>query len=669
MSSIDPVVVALQAVKSHPDSPDAFNDLGIAYGRSGRIVEAEQALRQAVSLRPEHANGWHNLGNVLKMLKRIDEAERAYLVSVALAPNDAELHLSLGLFWRMCGRTMQAMAALANSVRLSPQCLDALIGLGGILSDLNRPAEALPYLEAAARLDPDRSQLQMDLGFAYRQLDRDNEAEQAFAAAVRLAPQASDSHANLASLFVEQGRFDEALRCARTATKLSGNSRLHVLSATMMPVICDSVEAIETARHRFDGETREMLDAGIRMDPTSYPVPNHFYLAYHGLDDRALMERAAALSDGPRANRIEYASPPARDRIRVGIASKLFKAHTIGQLNRGLISRINRKEFEIVVVMIGGLTDSISTEIARYADQVINVMPPVPAAMKALADAQFDILFYPEIGMDPLTYTLAHSRLAPVQAMTWGHPETSGLRTIDYFLSTNDLDPPGNDKYYTERLHRLPCLGTWYERPVPPTNARREEFGLPTSGILFGCPQSLFKFHPDFDSVLKRILEEVPGSYLVLLEGTKPHWRELLQARFQRTLGLLAERVVWVARCPRDAFLRLNACCDIMLDPLHFGGGNTTYEALSLGKPVVTWPSQFLRGRLSLAMYRQMGYLEMVTDSAEAFGTMAVRLARDAEFRNHASMAIREKSAVLFRDDEAVRGVEQFFREAAGRQV
>ena len=350
MSSIDPVVVALQAVKSHPDSPDAFNDLGIAYGRSGRIVEAEQALRQAVSLRPEHANGWHNLGNVLKMLKRIDEAERAYLVSVALAPNDAELHLSLGLFWRMCGRTMQAMAALANSVRLSPQCLDALIGLGGILSDLNRPAEALPYLEAAARLDPDRSQLQMDLGFAYRQLDRDNEAEQAFAAAVRLAPQASDSHANLASLFVEQGRFDEALRCARTATKLSGNSRLHVLSATMMPVICDSVEAIETARHRFDGETREMLDAGIRMDPTSYPVPNHFYLAYHGLDDRALMERAAALSDGPRANRIEYASPPARDRIRVGIASKLFKAHTIGQLNRGLISRINRKEFEIVVL-------------------------------------------------------------------------------------------------------------------------------------------------------------------------------------------------------------------------------------------------------------------------------------------------------------------------------
>jgi predicted O-linked N-acetylglucosamine transferase (SPINDLY family) len=68
-------------------------------------------------------------------------------------------------------------------------------------------------------------------------------------------------------------------------------------------------------------------------------------------------------------------------------------------------------------------------------------------------------------------------------------------------------------------------------------------------------------------------------------------------------------------------------------------------------------------------MYRQMGYLEMVTDSAEAFGTMAVRLARDAEFRNHASMTIREKSAVLFRDDEAVRGVEQFFREAAGRQV
>jgi predicted O-linked N-acetylglucosamine transferase (SPINDLY family) len=104
-----------------------------------------------------------------------------------------------------------------------------------------------------------------------------------------------------------------------------------------------------------------------------------------------------------------------------------------------------------------------------------------------------------------------------------------------------------------------------------------------------------------------------------------------------------------------------------MLDPLHFGGGNTTYEALSLGKPVVTWPSQFLRGRLSLAMYRQMGYLEMVTDGAESFGSLAVRLARDTEFRAHASNEIREKAAVLFRDDEAVRGMERFFREAAGR--
>lgn len=667
MSRIDPVAVALKAVEFNPDSPEALNDLGIAYGRSGRIVEAEQALRQAVSLRPEHANGWHNLGNVLKMLNRIEEAERAYLISVALAPNDAELHLSLGVFWRMCGKTMQAIAALTNSVRLAPQGLEARIALGGILSDLNRPAEALSYLEAAARLDPERAQVQMDLGFAYRQLDRDHEAEEAFSAAVRLAPQASDSHANLASLFVEQGRFDDALRCARTATKLNGNSRLHVLAATMMPVICDSVTAIETARHRFDGETRKILDAGIRMDPTSYPVPNHFYLAYHGLDDRDLMERAAALSDGPRANQVGPVRPPARDRIRVGIVSKLLKAHTIGQLNRGLISRINRKEFEIVVALIGGVADSVSQEIARYADRVINVMPPVPAAMKALANAQFDILFYPEIGMDPLTYTLAHSRLAPAQAMTWGHPETSGLRTIDYFLSTNDLDPPGNDKYYTERLHRLPRLGTWYERPMAPADVRRDEFGLPPSGLLFGCPQSLFKFHPDFDGVLKRILEEVPGSYLVLLDGTKPHWRVLLQSRLQRTLGPLAERVVWVGRCPREAFLRLNACCDIMLDPLHFGGGNTTYEALALGKPVVTWPSKFLRGRLSLAMYQQMGYLDMVANDAEDYGSIAIKLALDSEYRNHSSATIREKASVLFWDDEAVHGVERFFRMAAGR--
>jgi predicted O-linked N-acetylglucosamine transferase (SPINDLY family) len=658
---------SLNGSGSPGDPADAQNELGIALARQGRNAEAEQTLRRAVAMRPAHAGGWNNLANVLRRLGRLDDTERAHLTAVALAPEDGELQLALGHFWRQCGRAAQAAAAYGHAARLMPGSAEALRCLGDALRELGRVAEALPVLRKAAALAPGMRQVFLDIGYCHRQLDRDADAEASFAEALRHDPADADGHANLASLMADQGRVDEARRHALEAVRLRPAPRLRVLSATVMPVVCGSVEEIDQARERFDRETKALADEGVRLDPTAQVVPNHFFLAYHGRDDRPLMERVAALADGPRAHKPPVARPPRRDRIRVGFLSKYLKAHTIGQLNKGLITRLDRGRFEVVLLMIDGVSDVFSREIAQAADRVVPVAPPVPAALAAVAAEELDILFYPELGMDPLTYTLAHSRLAPVQAATWGHPDTSGLKTIDLFVSSADLDPPGNEKYYTERLHRLPRLATWYERPEAPAAVRREEFGLPGSGALFGCPQSLFKFHPDFDAVIRRVLGEVPGSHLVLLEGTNPRWRGLLRSRLERTLGPLAGRVVWVPRCSREAFLRLNACCDIMLDPVHFGGGNTTYEALALGKPVVTWPSPFLRGRLSLAMYRQMGYSDLVAESFEDYAALAIRLARDEAFRRHASETIGEKSEILYRDDEAVRAFGQFLREAAGR--
>lgn len=657
----------LNPASQQSDAADTQNQLGISLARQGRNAEAEQALRLAVAMRPAHAGTWNNLANVLRRLGRLEDAERAHLTAVALAPDDGDLHLALGHFWRQCGRVAQAVAAFGNAVRLLPRSAEALRLQGDALRELGRPAEALTLLEKAVSLDPKQQQVYLDIGFCHRQLDQDEKAETAFLEALRHAPGDADGHANLATLMAEQGRVEEARGHAREAILRRPEPRLKLLSATVLPVLCDSVEEIDRVRERFDRETRVLLDEGVRIDPTMQVIPNHFYLAYHGRDDRPLMERVAALTDGPRVHRPVLKPTPARDKIRIGFLSKYLKGHTIGQLNRGLISRINRREFEVVLFMIDGVTDSLSQEIARSADRMIPLALPVPAAMATVLREELDLLFYPELGMDPLTYTLAHSRLAPVQAATWGHPDTSGLKTIDYFLSSDDLDPPGNERYYTEKLHRLSRLATWYERPLAPSSVRRQEFGLPDSGVLFGCPQSLFKFHPDFDAVLGRILSEVAGSHVAILEGSNPRWRGLLQSRFARTLGPLAERIVWVRRCSREAFLRLNACCDVLLDPVHFGGGNTTYEALALGKPVVTWPSAFLRGRLSLAMYQRMGFTDLVAKDFDAYVDLAIYLARDEAYRRNASSAILEKSGILYHDDDAVREFERFVREAVAK--
>ena len=72
------------------------------------------------------------------------------------------------------------------------------------------------------------------------------------------------------------------------------------------------------------------------------------------------------------------------------------------------------------------------------------------------------VLVYPEIGADHTTLQLAALRLAPVQCTSLGQPVTSGLPTIDYFLSSDLMEPPAAQEHYTERLVRLQSLGTAY---------------------------------------------------------------------------------------------------------------------------------------------------------------------------------------------------------------
>ena len=137
-----------------------------------------------------------------------------------------------------------------------------------------------------------------------------------------------------------------------------------------------------------------------------------------------------------------------------------------------------------------------------------------------ILEHELDFMFYPDIGMSPYTYTLALERLAPIQATSWGHPNTTGLNTIDYFLSSDSIEPDDCKDSYTEQLikfRKLPCI---YKRPkIDHIRSNRDKFKLPRDNCLIGIPQSLFKFHPEYDDVLEKIISRLPNAKYVLIEG------------------------------------------------------------------------------------------------------------------------------------------------------
>ncbi|HEX5629342.1 MAG TPA: hypothetical protein VFX72_07200, partial [Usitatibacteraceae bacterium] len=197
----------------------------------------------------------------------------------------------------------------------------------------------------------------------------------------------------------------------------------------------------------------------------------------------------------------------------------------------------------------------------------------------------------------------------------------------------------------------------------------RERLGLPPGSKLYACPQSLFKFHPDFDATLAALLAADPAGQLVLVASRFRSWNAALLRRLERALGSNVQRVRYIEFLPQAEFLELLSAADAVLDPPGFGGGNSSYEALGIGAPIVTLPGPLMRGRVTLGCYRQMGMDRLVAGSPEAYVALAVRLANDPAFQRECRDEVRARSHRLFEDARAVRELESFFEQAFDEAV
>ena len=185
------------------------------------------------------------------------------------------------------------------------------------------------------------------------------------------------------------------------------------------------------------------------------------------------------------------------------------------------------------------------------------------------------------------------------------------------------------------------------------TLVSRADLELP-DGNLYGCPQTLFKFHPDFDDIILNILDRDPNGVLVLIGAGPKNWKDIFIARLRSKMADIDKRIHWTGKLPRKKFLELLSCFDVMLDPFPFGGGNTTLEAFAMGTPVVTMPTEFARCRLASVFYKQMCYEELVAADPEHYIELALEVVRDPQKRAYAKRRIEESRDILYLNAEAV---------------
>lgn len=637
--------------------------------RAGRLDEAERDYRAILKDDPDCAEAWHLLGVIALQRGDPEAAEPLLEKAVDLSPDNAKFLNNYGVAAERQGRTRDAAVRFAKAEALDPTFAEAHYNHGTALQALGRLEDAMLAFRRALDLEPMHARAHSNLGAVLKASGDTDAAIRHFRAAADHDADLFEPLRNLCVIYKEAGLIEAARPLYDRALALQDNVGLRINQATLLPAVYDNQAHVDKTRAAFEAGIDALLQEKPKIaDPLRDIGLAAFYLPYQGHDDRALQAKLARLYAAACPS-LSFAAPHAAKRtawqperrLRVGFVSKYLRDHTVGKLNRGFIRTLDRDRFHVTTLTLAPPSDDIAREIAAAADRHVVLPMNLPAARQIVADQTLDILLFTDIGMEPFTYFLAFSRLAPVQCVTWGHPVTSGIGTLDYFLSNPHMDPPGSERHYTERLVRLAHFTSRYRPPEPPVSRGRGSLGLAEEAHLYVCPQSLFKLHPVFDQVLAGILRQDPMGEIILLEGRHGEWRQALERRFAAVMPDVAGRVRFLPRLPLEGFLNLIAQSNVMLDPTPFCGGNTTLEALAVGTPVVTIPGDFLRGRLSYAIYRQMGLATCIASDLQDYVAIATRLGMDRDARSAAAAAIAESRDAVFDDDRIVAELEAWF--------
>jgi len=660
-----------------PDNFDALHLLGVAAHDVGNDLEAVTLIERAIVIDPTCPAAYRNLGEVFRALGMLDRAVACQKRALALDPRAADAYNSLGIAYAMMGLPDKAIEVYDNAIECRPDYVEAHCNRGNALIELARPGDAIACFERAIEINPEYARAHVFLGRALEGVDRSADALAIYQYALALDPDVQDGNLFLGRLLQSQGLVRDAQDCYGKvlASQPENVEARWFLAMSELAPVHEADEAAQVSREKFE-QALMALDTWFddRRTPRGYTVvgaQQPFFLAYHDRNNRNLLKRYGDLCvrlmahwQQERGLRIERGE--AAGRIRVGIVSGQFREHSVWRaILKGWLEQVDRDRISFHLFYTGTQQDAQTGAARARADHFVHGPKGFAAWVDEIVGQKLDVLIYAEIGMDPLSLQLASTRLAPVQAVTWGHPETSGLSTIDYYLSAEDFEPKNAQENYTEKLVPLPHLGCYYEAlSVKEVEPDFSELGVDEDVPILICPGLPFKYAPKHDWMLVEIARRLERCQFVFFHFSRENLSEKLEQRLEAAFeeaGLFFYgQAIFLPFLSREAFYALMRRATVFLDTIGFSGFNTAMQAIECGLPVVTREGKFMRGRLASGILRRMGMPELIAGTDQEYVDLVVKLAADANYAVEVRRRIEAKREVLFGDSAPVRALEDF---------
>jgi predicted O-linked N-acetylglucosamine transferase (SPINDLY family) len=693
--------------------------LGTGLSQSKNYQEAKDVYLEILDLNDNHSVSWHFLALNHYYLENHQEAEKCISNAIRLDSGFAPNYAVLGLILETREANIDAINAYQKAIEKDPNLITAYHNLAKIYSKLNQTEEAIHVYKKALKYSPRNTSVFDKLfnlcqsegkiaeanlyrgysiyysgesGSLYTALGYFQEYYSALPDEL-YSDEVSEKfifYTVLANSYLMSNKTESAIKILDEALILFPKFQLTLkrLSQSALPILYrDSVE-VEFYHQRF----RHLLTKLIQETKTETPeekddflrslgVITNFYLSYQYKNDLAIHQQYGKyVHNILKKARPQWCQPrqpcslAEQRKIRVGYIS--YRLEGLGILYIGWLKYCDKNKFEIYVYNI---VDSPEDELSGlkvnfklYSDKFYSIPRNInwdDACTKIIND-QLDILIFPDLGLDPIFNFLAYLRLAPIQCNSWAHPVTSGSPTIDYFLSSDLMEPVNGDEHYSETLIRLPNLAF----PLPPVDLpeldkKRSDFNLGDDRVIYACCQSLFKYLPQHDYIFPAIAQYCSSFQFVFVD---PQHGEIVTQDFKKRLDRAfaefdldyQQYCIFLPRLTGSDFLKLHQLVDIFLDGLSWSGGITTRQAITCGLPIVTCPGEFMRSRHSYGMLRMIDVTETIAQSPEEYIEIAVRLGTDSSWRQQIRDLMEKNKYKLFDDQECIKGLEQFLHSA-----
>ena len=595
--------------KEAPQDVDAWQQLGMLHIQAGDYASARECLQRVIELSPEDTAARYNLAKILSLQGHLQEAVAQYEQVVRAEPGFAAAWNNLGNLLFNLGRLREAEPVIRRALELAPKP-GLYATLGWVLTDLQRHAEAREYLQQALQFDPHNAEVHFSLGVVSKAQGKAMEAMAHFRQAIDRNPDMARAYANMGMVLEDLGRVAEAVGYFEKFLELQPD---------------------EPGRYSNLSNLLFLQSYNVLLPPREMLEAHQAWDRIHGG-----AEKAATFTHARNG------SPDKR--LRIGYVSPDFRNHPVSYFIEPILAAHDHERVEVYCYAEVALPDAVTQRLQGHAH--------VWRSTVGMGDEAVARMIH-EDGIDILVDLAGHTagnrlqaftyRPAPVQATYLGYFTTTGLSTMDYWISDEVLHPQDTVELASETIYRLPRCCVGYVAPEDSPEVMARPAG--EDGMILGSFNELTKLTPAAIRLWSLVMTALPDARLLLKA------RRLDNASVQEDLaqrfaahGIPRSRLIFY---PRTASFRQHMATygemDIALDPLPRTGGTTTMEALWMGVPVVTLAGERFIERLSASVLAAIGLEELVAESEADYIDKVCALAADHERRQALRSSLRQR--------------------------